>query len=96
MTKNGLKLIIKECLIEILSEGLGTRLTEVSNRKQQSERLNERKQQDIRMQTRKREIADNISYMTDDPIMRSVLSHTAATTLKEQNSNEEKMPTVGN
>ena len=46
------------------------------------------------MQTRKREIADTISYVTDDPILRSVLSHTAATTLKEQNAKE--LPTVSN
>ena len=94
MTKSGLKLVIKECLLEILSEGLGTSLNEVSAKKRQSESLNERKQQDVRMQTRKREMADNISYMTDDPIMRSVLSHTAATTLREQNAKE--LPTMAN
>lgn len=88
MTKNELKSIIKECLLEILTDGLGESLNEVKNKKKAVQTLVEKKEQEKKMLQKKREIADTISMATADPILRKVLSHTAETTLKEQLSHE--------
>lgn len=97
MTREGLKSIIKECLIEILSDGLGNTIQESSIRNS-SKKINERKKEierdHERIQERKRTISDSISYATSDPILRGVLQHTAATTLIEQNAKE--IPTMKN
>jgi len=88
MTKTELKSIIKECLLEILTDGLGESLNEVKQKKMQAQKIVEAKEQERRMQLRKKEVADSVSYVTDDPILRKVLSHTAQTTLKEQMAND--------
>lgn len=84
MTKTELKSIIKECLLEILSDGLGDSLNEVASKKKAEKIIIEKKEQERRMLQRKREISDSISVATSDPILQKVLSHTAETTLKEQ------------
>ena len=94
MTKTELKSIIKECLLEILTDGLGESLNEVKQKKVQAQKLVEEKEHARRMQLRKKEVADSVSYVTDDPILRKVLSHTAQTTLKEQIENERKPSNV--
>ena len=91
MTKTELKSIIKECLLEILTDGLGESLNEVKQKKVQAQKIVEAKEHERRMQLRKKEMADSVSYVTDDPILRKVLSHTAQTTLKEQMAND-RMP----
>ena len=88
MTKTELKSIIKECLLEILTDGLGESLNEVKQKKVQAQKIVEAKEHERRMQLRKKEMADSVSYVTDDPILRKVLSHTAQTTLKEQMAND--------
>lgn len=88
MTKTELKSIIKECLLEILTDGLGESLNEVKQKKVQAQKIVEAKEHERRMQMRKKEVADSVSYVTDDPILRKVLSHTAQTTLKEQMAND--------
>jgi len=88
VTKTELKSIIKECLLEILTDGLGESLNEVKQKKVQAQKLVEEKEHARRMQMRKKEVADSVSYVTDDPILRKVLSHTAQTTLKEQMAND--------
>ena len=92
MTKNELKLIIKECMLELLNDGLGAGLNEVKQKKQKDQQLVEtRRRQDAEVQ-RKRSMTGVIANVTDDPIMRKILSHTAQTTLKEQMSHEAKSP----
>jgi hypothetical protein len=89
ITKNELKGVIKECLLEILAEGLGSSLNEVASKKKQANVIAERKQQDLRMQERKRSLADSIKFATGgDNVLSQVLAHTAETTFKEQMSNE--------
>jgi hypothetical protein len=88
MTKTELKSIIKECLLEILTDGLGDSLAEAKQQKVKAQKLIEEKEHVKRMQLRKKEVADSVSFMTDDPILRKVLSHTAQTTLKEQMAND--------
>lgn len=84
MTKSELKSIIKECLLEILTDGLGDSLNEVKQKKSQAQKLIEEKEYARRMQLRKKEVADSVSFATNDPVLREVLAHTAKTTLKEQ------------
>ena len=84
MTKAELKSIIKECLLEILTDGLGESLNEVKQKKNQAQKLVEEKEHVRRMQLRKKEVADSVSFATNDPVLREVLAHTAKTTLREQ------------
>lgn len=88
MKKVEFKSIIKECLLEILAEGLGNSLDETFVRKQKIEKINERKKDIDRMQERKRSVADTVSYATSDPVMGEILRHTAQTTFVEQSNNE--------
>lgn len=92
MTKTELKSIIKECLLEILTDGLGESLNEVKQKKVQAQKVLEQKEQLRRIESRKREVTDSVSYVTDDPIMKKILSHTAQTTLREQMAND-RIPT---
>jgi hypothetical protein len=94
LTRQGLKAIIKECLVEILSDGLGNTIQESVDKKSKVRRISEERQEISKMQQRKRTIADSISYATSDPVLQSVFQHTADTTLIEQNAKE--MPTMMN
>ena len=91
--KSELKEIIKECLIEILAEGLGSGS---SNTLQESTRYKKTKKIE-RVKKQKKSYLDNISYntstnqnsniqtnITKDPILNSILADTAKTTLREQ------------
>lgn len=90
MTKTELKSIIKECLLEILSEGLGNTVNESSARKKQAE-IEQRKKQEALMQERKRAISDSIKFVAGgDDVMSEILAHTAKTTFKEQMANEQR------
>ena len=91
LTKNQLKSIVKECLVEILSEGLATsadmiveakkektlrKASRPSGRPKRSAALDEGKFNNAAEQ--------RAASITDDPIMRSILADTAKTTLQEQ------------
>ena len=86
LSREKLKTIVKECLVEILSEGLSTpdnRLTESSTR-------HKTKQKHVNL----RPALDNISFgqkvqqtvgnLTNDPLMASIFADTAVGTLQEQ------------
>ena len=100
LTKNHLKLIVKECLVEILEEGIGSESSKITESKS---RASNQKRQPA-SQARSRSL-DNISWgddkkvknnnfeknvnrvakeMTSDPILSSILADTAKTTLQEQ------------
>ena len=93
ITKTQLKGIVKECLVEILSEGLSVSedapLVEAKRRKKSSMKLKAEEQR-LKEHRRKLEtrVADTVSVVTDDPIMQAILSDTAKTTLQEQTQNE--------
>jgi len=115
LSRNELKSIIKECLVEILQEGLNE---SVSNQNKQSlrestpapaerQRTPQRqsihdkisflpKQSSAREEIRESPSNSNIKTITDDPIMREILSDTASTTLLEQSRAESsKFATAG-
>ncbi len=104
LNRNALKSLIKECLVEILSEGLGetaeVQLTEArqpSRRRKRTQRpRQERPEQHVRRPALdsisfKEKVNERVSAMTSDPVMASIFQDTAATTLQEQvsaNSNK--------
>jgi hypothetical protein len=97
MTKRQLKTIVKECLVEILSEGLASggkisssALRENSaNRKKRKESIQQEEER-LSQHRKKFEVRvdDTVSHVTSDPIMQSILADTAKTTLQEQMSHE--------
>lgn len=95
LSKTVLKGIVKECLVEILSEGLAgnqASLSEASLRKPNPPRRKEKS----RKEPGNRLPVDTVSFtnavdktvkkVTNDPVMAMLLSDTASTTLQEQYS----------
>jgi hypothetical protein len=88
LKRSVLKSVVKECLLEILSEGIGTRpqqtaaLQPLGNAAAQ-ESLNVL-QEENRDKEQSKSMKDAIAEITSDPILASVLGDTAQTTLVEQ------------
>ena len=93
MTKRQLKLIVKECLVEILSEGLNPSESSMfskqapNSRRKKSIRLEEER---LRQHRQKFEtsVDDAVMNVTEDPMMQSILADTAKITLQEQIQHE--------
>jgi hypothetical protein len=85
LKRSALKSVVKECLLEILSEGIGTN-TNAAEIIQS--RGNAAAQQDLsentERHTQNNSMKDAIAGITDDPILAEVLGDTAKTTLVEQ------------
>jgi len=95
LTRSKLKVIVKECIVEILAEGLGSdTLTEVKapnpSKKLPPQHRN-RALDNIKFDKR---ISQTVTSMTEDPIMQSIFSDTAKTTLQEQLQHSHTSPTV--
>ena len=97
LTKSALKSIVKECLVEILAEGIGettarnitegkTKTKRTANRKQILEMENKRLEQQRKKLDVK--VENVVTSITDDPIMQSILADTAKTTLQEQSRHD--------
>jgi len=94
VNRNMLKSIVKECLVEILAEGLSDGNIEELNESFSSSRslkktmsTNKRQeQQKVPNQSFEENTRKIISQTTNDPIMADILSDTAKTTLQEQNT----------
>ena len=98
VTKKMLKSVVKECLVEILSEGLGeeSTLSEGRNRRQRKNK-SIFEQMDASFE-RQPHPTDRISFddrakkvaqtATSDPLLQSILADTAKTTLQEQLAHE--------
>ena len=107
-TKTALKLIVKECLVEILQEGLmSPQLTEskTANRtRTRDSRLSEVSERRIGLdkisinrsleenKNFEKNIKRTASQLTDDPVLSSILMDTAKTTLQEQVSADRNGP----
>lgn len=89
VTKTMLKSIVKECLVEILSEGLSSK-SSTTDRKQKIVKKRKLEEQRLKAHRDKFEVSiDNaVSTITEDPVMQEILQDTARTTLQEQISNE--------
>ncbi len=90
VSRNALKGIVKECLIELLAEGLTSgdthELNENMTRKISNNFLNKKKQKKVSNKSFEDNTKKVISQTTSDPIMAGILEDTAKTTLQEQNS----------
>ena len=93
VSRSVLKEIVKECLVEILSEGLlssAETLNENKSRKprQKADRVSadvfQQRNKMLRERTKKEQPAVNVDHITEDPMMREIFADTAATTLREQ------------
>jgi len=105
VTKNQLKGIVKECLIEILSEGIGSRGTPHMHATQEKYPVNESRVRSKKKVPAKRSSSlDNISYntppepnreeinaLTSDPLMASIFADTQSTTLSSRSQGRGSM-----
>ncbi len=106
VTKTMLKGIVKECLVEILSEGLGDTETMVESVKRapkrkvqksrsifdQMDEAFEKKSQSSGNSAFDSRVDQVASVATSDPVLQSILADTARTTLQEQMKHEPRMP----
>ncbi len=85
MSRSKLKGIVKECLVEILAEGLSGNAASLQEKKNRASRQRQ-EERALQEQRRKLEtsIEETVSNITDDSIMQSILADTARTTLQEQ------------
>jgi hypothetical protein len=85
LKRSVLKSVVKECLLEILSEGINSNTQATSTIQPKG---NASAQQSLTENTEKHtqssSITDAIAGITDDPILAAVLGDTARTTLVEQ------------
>tara|TARA_B100000131_G_scaffold110724_2_gene107717 strand:- start:5592 stop:6020 length:429 start_codon:yes stop_codon:yes gene_type:complete len=94
ITRATLKGIVKECLVELLAEGLDSspERTQISESKRKEKRKQALLKEEARLAANRKKlenrVTDTVATVTDDPIMQSILSHTATTTLQEQLNNE--------
>ena len=89
ITKKQLKAVVKECLVEILSEGLEGSVAGLSKKRQRAQHQDEEEQKLVEGRKRfEHTVESAVSNVTDDPIMRGILQDTARTTLQEQISND--------
>lgn len=100
VTKTQLKSIVKECLVEILSEGISSAssaLTESSSPR--PKRKKAKRAEPIRNPAHDKvrfgqSVDRAVSELTSDPMMADIFSDTARTTLQERVSAESRSPTA--
>ena len=97
MSRSKLKELIKECIVEVLAEGIGApSLNESSKR-------NRARKPKVRQPARSRAM-DSIKFdkrvnetaaaITSDPVMQSIFSDTAKTTLQDQMQHAQNSPSI--
>lgn len=84
VSRSVLKNLVKECLVEILAEGL----VGANNQIQESKRVAAKKKPVPKkrkvVKEVKEAIPETVRGVTDDPLMQSIFADTARTTLREQ------------
>ena len=101
LKRSDLKSLVKECLVEILAEGISS---EALLESKQTKKRKIKTSPEREFLSRKKSL-DNISFesatknasknLTDDPIMQAIFSDTAKTTLQEQLSANNKPAVTG-
>jgi hypothetical protein len=93
MTRSKLKGIVKECLVEILAEGIDAKIhTQNSVKNQKKKQVQKERALQERKDRLETSIDKTVTSFTDDSIMQSILADTARTTLQEQLSHEGSRP----
>jgi hypothetical protein len=82
LKRSALKSVVKECLLEILSEGINTQ--QVTNLQPKGNEVAQQELSEIKRIEQSSTMKDTIAGITSDPILASVLGDTAQTTLIEQ------------
>lgn len=93
LTKTALKSLVKECLVEILAEGIGSKANLQENVKKSSRNIEaKRRAEEKRLEAHRKKfevkVDNTVNELTDDPIMQSIFAETAKTTLQEQIQHE--------
>ena len=85
LSKKQLKMIVKECLVEILQEGISSTTVQVSSSAKKITRKKPLPKNPAHDQVKFNSAVENtVSALTADPIMASIFADTAKTTLQEQ------------
>ena len=87
LKRSALKSVVKECLLEILSEGINPNLQQSASVQPMGNAVAQESLNNMQESTSKENdesMKDAIAGITSDPILASVLSDTAKTTLVEQ------------
>jgi hypothetical protein len=82
LKRSALKSVVKECLLEILSEGINTQ--QVTNLQPRGNAVATQALAETKQIEPSQLMKDTIAGITSDPILASVLGDTAQTTLVEQ------------
>ena len=82
LKRSALKSVVKECLLEILSEGINTQQT--ARIQPQGNAVAQQELAESQVNEQSSTMKEIIAGITTDPILASVLSDTARTTLVEQ------------
>ena len=101
LTRSSLKKLIKECIVEVLAEGIGAENTSDivleaarPKRSAQSHREKSAPKRSSHLDSIKfdKKVNEAASSMSSDPIMQSIFADTAKTTLQEQISHSNSVP----
>jgi len=105
ITRNSLKGIVKECLVELLAEGLGSpevilesrpRNSKPSRKKTRS--IFDQMDQAFSKDQPKKDFNERVNNVaklaTRNPVLQDILADTARTTLQEQMQHESRMPSA--
>ena len=86
VSRSVLKSLVKECLVEILAEGLvgSNRQIQESKKKKTQSKSKKTVKQVLKTESVSQEIPNTIKNVTSDPLMQSIFADTARTTLVEQ------------
>jgi len=90
LNRNQLKGLVKECLMEILSEGLLAETTQASSPR----RTRKRSVEPARNENFDTAINESVQGLTDNPVMADIFADTARTTLQEQLGAEKGGPMI--
>lgn len=82
LKRSALKSVVKECLLEILSEGINTQQSE--NLQPRGNAVAQEAINEVQAKPQSKSMQEAIAGITSDPILASVLGDTAQTTLIEQ------------
>ncbi len=98
MKRNELKSLIKECVVEVLQDGigpsLGTELRESARPRPAPKRSTSSRKTSKQSSPKKKHVSGISTDISPDPIMQSIFSDTAATTLQAQVAGERRGPSL--
>lgn len=94
MKRGELKALIKECVVEVLQEGIGTSLSTQLKESRTATKSTKRKARLRKAAAAHRQVpVPGINTdISNDPVMSSIFSDTAATTLQQQVASERRGP----